>query len=371
MSTLNVTNIAGPSNTGTAAILSSINGGPISGARNRIINGDMRIDARNNGAAVTVNASALFYTVDRWAAGGVTSAGVFTVQRLDGQLPFSPSMLRVNVTSAVTPASGNTYNLQQRIEGLNVSDLAFGTSAARPVTLSFKVKSTLTGTFGGVIQNGAQNRSYPFTFSIPAANTTTNISITIPGDTSGTWASDNSTGMIVLFDLGSGSSVRGTAGAWSGSGFFGATGSVSLIANASNTLDISEVQLEAGSVATPFERRSYGQELSLCQRYYEKSYLLSEATGKNPATGNYRVGAVSYAGSMFSTTAGFQVRKRATATLSFFNDAGASNTWLGLPSTANRTVTLNDSSESWFSVSVFGVTGDTALQGHWAASAEL
>jgi hypothetical protein len=258
---------------------SSINDGPISGTRNRIINGDMRIDQRNAGAAVTVNASALFYTLDRWGAGGVTSGGVFTVQRLDGQLPFSPSMLRVNVTSAATPSASQTYNLQQRIEGLNVSDLAFGTGAARSVTLSFKVKSTLTGTFGGALQNGAQNRSYPFTFSIPASNTTTNISITIPGDTSGTWSPDSSAGMIVLFDLGSGSSVRGTAGAWSGSTFYGATGSVSLISNASNTLDISEVQLEPGTVATPFERRSYGQELALCERYFQSGRLSATGDG--------------------------------------------------------------------------------------------
>lgn len=289
MSTLKTTNLQNASAASPAIVLaadgsatanlSSVNGGPIAGSRNRIINGDMRIDQRNAGAAVTVNASALFYTVDRWAAGGVTSGGIFTVQRLDGQLPFSPSMLRVNVTSAATPSSIQTYNLQQRIEGLNVSDLAFGTSAARSVTLSFKVKSTLTGTFSGALQNGAQNRSYPFTFSIPAANTATSISVTIPGDTSGTWAADNSTGMIVLFDLGGGSSTRGTAGAWSGSGLFGVTGAVSLISTVSSTLDISEVQLEPGTVATPFERRSYGQGLALCQRYFQKVGTYARQTG--------------------------------------------------------------------------------------------
>jgi hypothetical protein len=263
-------------------------------------------------------------------------------------------MLRVNVTSAVTPASGNTYNLQQRIEGLNVSDLAFGTSAACPVTLSFKVKSTLTGTFGGVIQNGAQNRSYPFTFSIPAANTTTNISITIPGDTSGTWASDNSTGMIVLFDLGSGSSIRGTAGAWSGSGFFGATGSVSLIANASNTLDISEVQLEPGTVATPFERRSYGQELALCQRYYE--------IGTADSAGAY----ISAAAVTVYGNISFMQTKRAAPTVS------APANWTTQAAgggTTSRTFGTGSVSTTGFSAQFPG--SDPRAQGSWIAAIEL
>lgn len=237
--------------------------------RNRIINGDMRIDQRNAGASITLNTS-LQFAVDRWESVEDTD-GVMTAQ-LSTVAPtgFSYSQLFTTTTADASLGSTQYVETQQKIEGFNVADLGWGTASAATVTLSFWVRSSLTGTFGGAINNGAQNRAYPFTYTISVANTWEQKSVTIPGDTSGTWLTDNGVGMRVIFGLGVGSTYSGTAGAWSGSLFLSATGAVSVIGTLNATWRITGVQLEAGSVATPFERRDYGRELMMCQRYYEK-----------------------------------------------------------------------------------------------------
>lgn len=235
--------------------------------RNRIINGDMRIDQRNAGAAVTTNGS---FPVDRFAALNDTD-GAFSAQQ-DTVAPTGfVNSLKFTTTTADSSLAATQYAaIQHRIEGLNVADLAWGTANAQPVTLSFWVRSSLTGTFGGNVSNNAANRSYPFTYTISASNTWEQKSVTIPGDTSGTWLTTNGIGVRVTFGLGAGSTYSGTAGAWAGATYVSATGAVSVIGTLNATWYITGVQLEVGSVATPFERRPYGTELALCQRYYWK-----------------------------------------------------------------------------------------------------
>jgi hypothetical protein len=172
--------------------------------------------------------------------------------------------------SAYSVGSGDYFQASQPIEGFNVADLGFGAAGASTVTISFWVRSSLTGTFGGCLKNGASNRSYPFTYTISSANTWEQKTVTIAGDTTGTWATDNSRGMQLVFSLGMGSTYSGTAGAWAGSNLGSATGATSVVGTNGATFYITGVQLEKGSTATSFDYRPYGTELQLCQRYYYK-----------------------------------------------------------------------------------------------------
>jgi hypothetical protein len=228
----------------------------------------MRIDQRNAGASGTASA----YTVDRFnyvanqASKGTWQQNAGSVTPPTG---FS-NYLGFTSSSAYSVLTGDYFAFTQRIEGYNFSDLGWGTADAKTITLSFWVRSSLTGTFGGALYNGTP-RSYPFSYTISSADTWTNISITIAGDTSGTYATNNTTAVQVLFGLGVGSTYSGTAGSWSGNTYFSATGATSVVGTLDATWYVTGVQLEVGSVATPFERRPFGAELALCQRYYYRN----------------------------------------------------------------------------------------------------
>ena len=239
------------------------------GFKNRIINGDMTIDQRNNGAAVTINDTAA-YTVDRWFGEDVTD-GAFTVQRIsDAPVGFSFSS-RITITTADSSLAAGQYAVfVQRIEGFNTADFMWGTANAVTVTLSFWTKSSLTGAFGGVVSNGAENYSYPFTYTISAANTWEYKTVTIVGPTAGTWVgATNGRGLVLGFSLGSGSTFTGPAGAWAAADDRGgANGQTNIIGTLNATWQVTGVQLEKGNVATSFDVLPIGTELMLCQRYF-------------------------------------------------------------------------------------------------------
>jgi len=239
------------------------------GMRNRIINGAMMIDQRNAGASVTPTSSG--YTLDRWQA-VVSQSSKYSVQQNAGAVTPPAGFtkyLGVTSLSAYSVAAGDFFALTHYIEGLNTADLGFGAAGASTVTMSFWVRSSLTGSFGGSLQNSAQNRCYPFTYTISAANTWEQKTVTIAGDTTGTWLTDSGRGIGVVFGLGVGSTYgSGTANAWVGSQIFVPTGSTSVVGTNGATFYITGVQLEKGSVATSFDYRPYGTELALCQRYY-------------------------------------------------------------------------------------------------------
>jgi hypothetical protein len=278
--------------------------------KNRLINGAMVIDQRNAGASVTANG---VYTLDRWVAFN-SQTSKYTVQRNAGAV--TPPVGFINYlgatsSSAYSVLTGDYFFINQAIEGLNVSDLAWGTASAHTVTLSFQVRSSLTGTFGGALKNGGSNRSYPFTYTISSANTWTTISVTIPGDTSGTWATDNTVGINVQFGLGAGATYSGTAGAWAAGNFVTATGATSVVGTNGATFYITGVQLEKGVTATSFDYRPYGTELQLCQRYYEKSYAQITPVPSNAAAGYTFVGTAAIAnGAQWGWTS-YKVIKRA------------------------------------------------------------
>jgi len=260
--------------TPTSGVLTSCTGINYDGLKNRIINGGMRIDQRNAGAAIASPSDN--YTTDRFysrqVGGGVASAQ----QSSTAPTGFTNSLLFTVTTADTSIVTTDRYYVAQFIEGYNIADLAFGTASASSITLSFWVRSSLTGTFGGAIRNSPANRSYPFTYTINAANTFEQKTITIAGDTSGTWLTTNGLGMQVVFSIGMGPDYLATAGAWAGGDYLSATGATNVIATNGATFYITGVQLEKGSTATSFDVRPYGTEFQLCQRYF---WVLSSSMG--------------------------------------------------------------------------------------------
>jgi hypothetical protein len=244
--------------------------------RNRIINGDMRIDQRKAGASLLVNGNE--YTLDRWNGISYVSSSFvqkFTTGRNLGSVTPPAGFtnyLGISVTTAYTSwASGDFFNMIHSVEGYNIADFDWGKATAKPVTLSFWVRGSVTGTYTVALRNQDSNRSYATTYTISTANTWTYVSITIPGETSGTWYTDNSRGLELNFDLGRHSSYEtSSSNTWSTSGSVRIAGTVRLLDTANATLYITGVQLEVGTAATAFERRPYGTELALCQRYFQK-----------------------------------------------------------------------------------------------------
>jgi hypothetical protein len=230
----------------------------------------MRIDQRNAGASVTPTNGQ--YLVDRWLA-ALTQASKFTAQQnaasVTPPVGFT-NYLGITSSSAYSVLTSDVFYIRQVIEGFNIADLAWGTANAQSVTLSFWVRSSLTGTFGGSLQNSAENRSYPFTYTINSANTWEKETITIAGDTSGTWVTNNGAGIKVNLSFGSGATYSGTAGAWAGSTLVSATGATSVVGTSGATWYATGIQLEKGTTATSFDYRPYGTEFSLCQRYFQK-----------------------------------------------------------------------------------------------------
>jgi hypothetical protein len=284
------------------------------GIRNRIINGHMIIDQRNAGGSVTPTTNA--YVIDRWKLinGGVSSK--LTCQQVSTAPVGFTNSLKATSTSAYSISSSDRFHWMQAIEGLNTYDLAWGTSNAKTVTVSFWVNSSLTGPFGGAIQNNNADRSYPFLYTINSANTWEYKTVTISGCTDGTWTTDTTGGLWLYFGLGCGSAISGTAGVWGAADYRSATGATSVVGTNGATFYITGVQLEKGSVATPFDFRLYGKELLMCQRYFEQwnggSQYALMATGQ-----------IGY-GTQFNASLVPLVFKRTTSSVSVSNIAGGS-----------------------------------------------
>ena len=231
---------------------------------NRVINGDMRINQRG-----VTNSAAGGYTVDRWQCTVTQPNKGSWIANTQTNLPGFYSSLGFQSSSAYALLATDAFQFFQTVEADMVSDFAWGSSAAQPVTLSFWVLTSLTGTFSGSIRNYAATRSYPFTYSIPVASTWTKIVVTIPGDTAGTWVLNGNGGSFyVTFDLGTGTTYRGPANAWVSANYIGVPGAQSIVAVNGASLFVTGVKLEIGSVATPYNRQSLAKSLADCQRYY-------------------------------------------------------------------------------------------------------
>jgi hypothetical protein len=320
----------------------------------------MRIDQRNAGASVTINSNQ--YTLDRYQA-IQTQAGKYSVQQsTTAPTGFTNSML-ITSASAYSVLSTDEFYFRQSIEGYNVSDLAFGTASAKTVTLSFWVRSSLTGTFGGALKNDDGDRAYPFTYTISSADTWEQKSVTIAGDTTGTWNTGNGRGLQVIFGLGVGANFSGTAGAWAGANYSSTTGAVSVVGTNGATWYVTGVQLEVGSVATPFERRPFGTELALCKRYYE---IFGVGAGKATST---TVAALSFV---------WTVEKRTSPTIALVS--GITTSQLASPGVSTRDVSAISNpiltvNGLYIEATTSGLTAGeviTSFRSEWlSASAEL
>jgi hypothetical protein len=344
--------------------------------KNRIINGDMRIDQRNAGASVAA-ASGTYY-IDRWRAER-TAGGAYTIQQsTTAPSGFTNSLLITVTTADASIASTDYYDVQQFIEGFNVADLAWGTANAQAITISFWVRSSVTGTFAGGVGNSAANRSYVFTYNISSANTWEYKTATIQGDTSGTWLTNNGRGIALTFDLGNGSDYQAAAGSWVSQYAVGTSSSVKVISTVDATWQVTGVQLEQNTSATPFERRLYNQELANCQRYYEKSYDLATL----PGTGGTPNGYTQTFANNGVTTAGyigcserFKVEKRAAPTMTSYDWSGnagkCTRGTLAVGNDANQTWAFESSTtSSWIGYSSGSANRATVFL-YWTASIEL
>jgi hypothetical protein len=291
----------------------SLGAGNASSFKNRLINGNMTIAQRGT-SSVAADSGNLF-AVDRWFGYNSTTSKFTMQQDAGGVTPPAgfTDYLGATSTSAYSVGSSDYFGLTQRIEGFNVADLGWGSANAKTVTLSFWVRSSLTGTFGGNFSNAAYNRGYPFTYTISAANTWEYKTVTVAGDTTGTWGTTNGLGIELVFSLGMGSSLQTTPNAWTNAWLF-PTGAVSVVGTNGATFYITGCQLEVGTVATSFDYRPYGTELFLCQRYFER-ITLTGSGGDRPIA----VGATYLSGSdVYSqTVAFFKVLKRADPTVAF------------------------------------------------------
>jgi hypothetical protein len=311
--------------------------------KNRIINGAMLIDQRNAGAAVTNVTSA--YVLDRWKAGGSTDGAITVQQTSTAPDGFTKSMKLLVATADTSIGASQYYQFFQPIEGYNVADLMFGTATAKTITVSFWVQSSKTGTYCATITNGASNRLCPVNFTINSANTWEQKSFTVTGDTTGTWATDNTGGLILIVNLALGSNFNaGTSGTW-GTTQYGTSSQVNWLDTASATFYITGVQLEVGSSATGFEYRLYNQELLACQRYFEAV----QGTTSIPAAFGQCISTTQ----MISTVP-FQTRKRATPTFS------TTGTWITLTagaSGAGGSPSLSAATQSFARVDISGASG--------------
>jgi hypothetical protein len=241
------------------------------GFKNRIINGAMMIDQRNAGASVAIANDTNQYTLDRWEVVENLNGALSAQQVTDAPTGFVNS-LKITVTTAATSIGSSEFSVVgQKVEGLNISDLGWGSANASTVTLSFWIKCSSSGTFGGSLRNSGSTRSYPFSYVVNAANTWEQKTVTIVGDTTGTWLTTNGIGIRLAWSLGDGSARLGTAGAWNSNNNTGVTGQTQLASTLSATWQVTGVQLEKGSTATSFDYRPYGTELALCQRYYAET----------------------------------------------------------------------------------------------------
>ena len=294
----------------------SINSGQVFGRKNLLMNPGFTVFQRSLSGSLAAITGSYIYVMDRWFGRGENSSAVFNVTQTDIQSEGqnAHASLKVTVTTSTTPGAGDVFQVGQFIEGRNINHVNLGNSDCKPLTLSFYVKSSITGTHSGSLMNNARDRSFPFSYTISAADTWEKKTISIPPITVGTWERGTSIGLRVYWDMGTGSGKRGAAGSWINARAVGVTGAVQLVATNSATWSLHSPQLEVGTTATDFEERSYTEEEAICQRYFQR-YVNPCCTGVIPDNGS----------KAYSIGLQFQTRMRAVPTLTIANAGTGGN----------------------------------------------
>jgi len=331
--------------------------------RNRIVNGAMNVDQRHAGTSVSVTNN--LYITDRFK--GYTTTGTYTGQQVsDAPAGFTKSLKLTVTTPQASLGAGDYYAIIQNIEGFNISDFNWGSADATAVTLSFWVKSSLTGTFSWTFQSGSFT-TYVGTFSISSANTWQKVTASISGPTTGTWATDASTGIFFCVGLGNGSTYStSTVNQWTSGNVFGATGQTNFISTNGATFYITGVQLEVGEVATPFEHEFFGDTVAKCQRYYCKSYNLDIVPQTNNAAGrHYFYLSPNTANGNKGSIVSFPVLMRSSPSVTIYNEASGVAGFFSNGSAANIIV------QGQRSFMGYATTTGQDMYAHWVADAEL
>jgi hypothetical protein len=366
--------------TNDLAVLAGGAGGGMS-FRNRIINGDMRIAQRGTSFSPTGTSFGSYYLLDRFFIESINTTAVSTwAQSSDAPPGFTNSIIQtVTATQSSVASTGQYYGFCQTIEGYNVADFAYGTSSAKTVTLSFWVKSSVTGTFSASISqlNGSTFRAYPVTYTISSANTWTFISIVITGDTTANSMPTNNTGAwrVEFYSLLSAGYANGTPNIWNSNSAlnsFASTTGVNLFATSGATWQITGIQVEVGSAPTTFEHRHITQELALCQRYFEKSYDQGVVPGTASTYGGSNQTS-SNGNGYFSVTLVYVVLKRTAATVTFYNpNSGASSSVRDTSNNTDQTnASVTNSGAAACTLQSGALSANHFFAFHWTASAEL
>ena len=378
MNSQNITNVLNPSGAQDAATKSYVDSALTSLSafnKNKIINGDMRIDQRAEGTATTTGNPV--FPVDRWGTYKANSA-VLTAQRVTSSVPtgFTHALKFTVTTADAAVAAGDYEGFRQYIEGVHCDDLDFGKSTAKPVTISFWVRASKIGTYSGSLMNAAANRSRTFEYTISVADTWEFKNITIPGDTSGTWLTDTSIGLRLFLSFMAGSTFQQATGSWGTSGNAVATSNqVNLLDTVSATYYITGVKVETGSSATPFERMNFSDQLIQCERYYQKTYGAGVAPGTNTFAGARScIGSSTAATGTFIGGGEFRTEMRAPPTVAIFSGAGTS----GKLSTSqfdtdvgSGGAAINIGSKGFRYIGIVGASAGWVHTYHWAADAEM
>jgi len=366
--TLNVDSIT----TSTGHILGA---GNATAFKNRIINGGMVINQRVPGTTVTLDTSQNYQFLDRYRFVGGFSSYTNTVQQsTTAPSGFSTSLLWTNTASAGAISSGAYNSFQQNIEGYNIFDLAWGTADAKPITLSFWVRSSVIGTYGVTFTNGTNY--YVASYTVNTANTWEQKTVSIVGATTGTWNTSSLTGLTVKWDMGVGTTYSASAGTWGTGNIWGLTGGIKFVETNGATFYITGVQLEVGTQATSFDFRDIGRELILCQRYYEKSYEYGTVPGTNTQNGVlWSSGAQALTTSYIGMTYSWKVQKRSSPTVVAYDKAGTSGVltrWtLGSTEYDGSNYTTGGVFDSSWQIYSSGSGNAAMLKFHFTASAEL